>query len=527
MNKQKILLYLLLVYTAISRIYFAYDLPLSGDEVGVGVLQATGQAINYADTTFSQVVSIDEIKKYIDYSEDYGIEDTLLSLRDRVAMHPPFYYVVLHYVIKYFGNDILVLRSLSIIFSLLSIIVISQLGKKIFCQSAGLCSALLFATSPYCLQYNVMVRPYPLLTLLSLLSTLQIYSLIKKESFNYSNIYLYLYILTAVIGLYTMYHFIFIIFFQWAFVFLASPKTWNSISKNLSVFVLILILFLPWIPYLQDQLKVVNSGGYYFHGEYELFSIIRSTLYECSFGPIHLLLDGNIIRIIKIVIAFVFCVQFLAGCIYTFNNRINRLLVISLGFYLLSHFAADWMLQSKTLGFAKFRFFLVPVFLLFTSCGIFCTTKRFYTKLFSVLLLCFILMLGSIVVCKTKSNFDGPHISPLRKLIRENSRDNDKKLFIINSRSRRQMFTFAHAVNGPGDLVIIPGNKTISELVEINNIEKYGCIYIVGMFDKGRGKSVFADMRQQFINAVLKKYNSINKKHLLFKNGEITSICLH
>ena len=50
MNKNKILLFLLIGFAAISRIYFSYDLPLSGDEVGVGVLQATGQAINYNKT---------------------------------------------------------------------------------------------------------------------------------------------------------------------------------------------------------------------------------------------------------------------------------------------------------------------------------------------------------------------------------------------------------------------------------------------------------------------------------------------
>ena len=109
---QKIALFLLIIFATVLRIYFGYDLPLSGDEVGVGVLQATGQAIAYRDyvnATPAGVFSINEIKKYIDHSENYGVKDVLLSLR-YAGMHPPFYYVVLHYVIKFLNNNTITLR---------------------------------------------------------------------------------------------------------------------------------------------------------------------------------------------------------------------------------------------------------------------------------------------------------------------------------------------------------------------------------------------------------------------------------
>jgi len=529
MNK-KILLFLLIGFTAITRIYFCYDLPFSGDEVGVGILQATGQAVSYNKTfdktNVGKIVSIDEIKRYIDYSDEYSVRDVLLSLRERFSMHPPFYYVVLHYTIKSFGNDVLVLRSLSIIFSLLSIIVIYQLGKAIFSQSAGLYSALLFAISPYCLQYNVMVRPYPLLTLLGLLSTLQIYLLIKNKSFNYSSIYLYLYILISVIGLYTMYHFVFIIFFQLVFVVLASPKNRNSIFTNLSVFILIFIFFIPWIPSLQQQLSVINGHDYYFHGKFNLFSFIHQVLNSSFCGFFSSVMDGIIIKSIKFLLTFILCIFFLVGCRNALKSKINTLLVISLVFYLLSHFAADWILKTNTLAIEKFQFFLIPTFLLFISSGLSNTSKHFYIKTFFVSLCCLMLIVGSIAACKVKNNFDGPQsIYPMQKLISENSKNSSKRLFVINRMRIREIFTFAHAIKSPADVIIIPDKKTISELVKMNSIKKYDEIYIVGLFVKEWEKIIFTAKRQEFITEILHEYDDIvNREVLLSNRHEITLI---
>ena len=126
-RKTLLILILIVTYAIVSRVYFAYNLPLSGDEVGVGVLQATGQAVNFQKSLPTENVPISEIKKYVEYSADKSVRDVLASLRYR-GMHPPFYYLLLHYTIRFFNNDVITLRALSLVFSVLSIVLLFLLG---------------------------------------------------------------------------------------------------------------------------------------------------------------------------------------------------------------------------------------------------------------------------------------------------------------------------------------------------------------------------------------------------------------
>jgi hypothetical protein len=64
-KKALLILLLMLAFVIISRVYFAYNLLLSGDEVGVGVLQATGQAISYPGSLPTGNVPISEIKNIL------------------------------------------------------------------------------------------------------------------------------------------------------------------------------------------------------------------------------------------------------------------------------------------------------------------------------------------------------------------------------------------------------------------------------------------------------------------------------
>lgn len=103
-------LILIVVFAGILRLAYAYGLPLSGDEAGIGVLQATGKMsayMSWKNRILKGAVPAEEIKKFILFSKDYSLKDIFRSLSEYDGMHPPFYYILLHYLLKYFGNGAL------------------------------------------------------------------------------------------------------------------------------------------------------------------------------------------------------------------------------------------------------------------------------------------------------------------------------------------------------------------------------------------------------------------------------------
>jgi mannosyltransferase len=89
---------------------------------------------------------------------------------------PPLYYVVLHGWMRLFGDSEFSIRFPSLIFGVLSIGLIYQVGLLLFDERKGLIAALLLALSTFHIHYSQDARPYSLTVFLALLS---IYAFIK------------------------------------------------------------------------------------------------------------------------------------------------------------------------------------------------------------------------------------------------------------------------------------------------------------------------------------------------------------
>lgn len=489
-KKTLLILILLLVFAAVSRGCFALNLPLSGDEVGVGVLQATGQSLLFEESLPVGNVPISEIKKYVNYSTDHGVQDVVHSLQF-AGMHPPFYYLLLHYIIQFLDNSVITLRLFSLVFSVLSIAAIFLLGKAMHSEFLGLLSALFLTLSAYCLQYSVMVRPYPLLMFLSLFSTLLIYMLAANNKFHFKSPGTYLYILISVIGLYTMYHYIFVIFFQAVFVILSLPKNAKRLLLTTLIYILTGLLYLPWLPFLRDQLDVVNSAGYYFHGQSNaliiIFETIRNNFLRFPFQDNSL--DAAFSLTNLLLFPFILVV-FLIGCMNALYHKESRLFFISLLFYLASHFVGDWLLDSKTLIFEKFQFFLAPMFFLLFAFGFVKLPTRYFVRTGAIAVFSVMLVLSSVTVYKDRVNFDGPEIvKSLNTLISSNmDTKDDRALVIVNTATRRLLLSLAHSINTPVDIVIITGQDTTATLGQITNPGQYNTVFVVNLLAETRSK---------------------------------------
>ena len=88
------------------------------------------------------------------------------------VLHDPgkqvFYYVVLHYYTRIFGLSEISLRSLSVIFSLTTLVLVFALGCEMFDDNTALAAAAMWAFNPLAVVFAQTARMYPLFISISL-----------------------------------------------------------------------------------------------------------------------------------------------------------------------------------------------------------------------------------------------------------------------------------------------------------------------------------------------------------------------
>lgn len=97
-----------------------------------------------------------------------------------LVTNPPLYFVCLRIWVEMFGNSDTAIRSISVVFGILSILAVFMLGCTIFDKKTALLCSFLSAFSLYYIEYSQEARPYPLFLLLSLLSMTAFVNVLKK-----------------------------------------------------------------------------------------------------------------------------------------------------------------------------------------------------------------------------------------------------------------------------------------------------------------------------------------------------------
>lgn len=85
-------------------------------------------------------------------------------------LHPPLYFILLHFLIGLAGDSEFSARFLPVVFSVLLIPLFYIIGKRLFASQVGLLASLLSALSPLYLWYAQEIRMYTMLVFLGLLS---------------------------------------------------------------------------------------------------------------------------------------------------------------------------------------------------------------------------------------------------------------------------------------------------------------------------------------------------------------------
>jgi uncharacterized membrane protein len=177
----------------------------------------------------------------------------------QVDTSPPLYYILEHYWTGLFGISEVSLRGLSAFFETLSIPVFWLLAKRVLGNKAAVTLTMwLYSLSLLQVAYAKEARFYGLLTLLSLVSVYSLVLFLERRSV-LSFCFL---VLSLSASLYT-HNMMFFYLPAIALVWLVYPSARlirvRLIEASLT-FVIVLLSFLPWLPTLWRQTKIIHSG---------------------------------------------------------------------------------------------------------------------------------------------------------------------------------------------------------------------------------------------------------------------------
>jgi len=122
--------------------------------------------------------------------ESFSIFNAQQSLSNLWAIlaedtNPPLYFLILHYWIQAFGIDVFAVKSLSIIFSGFTALVIYFLGIRIQGRFTAILVSCFFLLSNIHFDFSHEVRAFSMVTFLSVTSFLIFFKLLKKFSIGY------------------------------------------------------------------------------------------------------------------------------------------------------------------------------------------------------------------------------------------------------------------------------------------------------------------------------------------------------
>lgn len=197
--------------------------------------------------------------------EGYSVKVAQMSFSQIVAItssdvHPPLYYILLHYWILFLGSSEFSVRFMSVIFAVLAILMIYKVGNLIYDKDVGLLSALILAFSIYHIHYSQEARMYSQAVSFTLVS---MFYMIKHKREG-KLIFAGGYIISAVCLIYSHVYGLFILAAQNIYMltrFLLDRSEFKPIiTKWLLLQFATVIAFIPWISAFMSQIIRVHSG---------------------------------------------------------------------------------------------------------------------------------------------------------------------------------------------------------------------------------------------------------------------------
>ncbi|MBE9209027.1 glycosyltransferase family 39 protein [Nostoc sp. LEGE 06077] len=191
------------------------------------------------------IVNIDILKEYQQVNIDQGINSAITRLALEDSQHPPLYYYLAWLWSAWLGNSVAIIRSLSAIISVFSLVGIYYLCQELFkSRLTSWISISLIAISPFHILYAQEAREYSLWTLSILISNYSLLLALRKKTF-FSWV---IYTITLILSFYTFLFSIFVPLGHGIYILVINSY---KLTKTLIAYILSLmvaiIAFLPWL----------------------------------------------------------------------------------------------------------------------------------------------------------------------------------------------------------------------------------------------------------------------------------------
>lgn len=289
------------------------------------------------------------------------------SITDKELM-PAGYFLLMKPVIAAFGESEFSLRFLSVLFDILSIILVYLVGSKWFDKKVGILSSIFLATAMLQVVYAQEARPYSLFGFLVLLAT---YLFIQAKK---NKIIWLLYILIITASLYTNYMALFVILIHFlitAFYFK------ENIKRNLLSILAAMVMFTPGIPILYQQVLLRQA------------SLTKNLVLRGV--PEFLGQLGIVFYLLPLTLLTIFLVLFFVMLKRLEKIRREQLIGLT-GIMIIMAFTAQIIFLDTTLrSFALIRhsFFIVPFIYILAAKGITLIKHKKLTGILLVIILLF------------------------------------------------------------------------------------------------------------------------------------------
>jgi mannosyltransferase len=280
-------------------------------------------------------------------------------------IHPPGYYLLLHYWRAIFGHSEFALRALSAVAGLALVLFTYLLGRQLFGKATGLMAAFLGAISPFAIYYSQEARMYALLAALAAASTYLLLRILNLQSLVSSKrtVTFVAYVLIAAAGLYTQYAFPFILLVHnlvfavwWLAVARGSVARWHWLAVWIGVQVAVVALYLPWLPIALRSVTGWPTAG-------QVYALVPALL-----NVMRWLTVGNTLELENAGPALIGAGALLLAGLWP--RKRQRFGVVSLALYLLLPIALIFILDLYKEAWLKFLIVVLPPFHLLIARGI-------------------------------------------------------------------------------------------------------------------------------------------------------------
>jgi 4-amino-4-deoxy-L-arabinose transferase-like glycosyltransferase len=184
----------------------------------------------------------------------------------KTDLHPPLYYVLLH-LWSFLGRDEFTLRLFSVLTNLLTGFVLFFCVRRMFDNRTALLTLLLFTISPFQIRYSQEVRMYSLVGLWMVLVLFFVWRYIETRNW----LSLLGYVLSSALGIYTHYQTgIFLVILNAIVIVRLHCKKESLLLPWFMAQSIILVLFIPWLPYFISQLRGGARSWVPFHPSFSL-----------------------------------------------------------------------------------------------------------------------------------------------------------------------------------------------------------------------------------------------------------------